>query len=116
MYQLGCDCEFYNNYMEAKVHFVYVMLMEKEIYDVVRRVFVALTQEEMVRQAYLKYLIEEIECYYCYFCRKQVIYNSMHKRYDIVVANPRDGSTLLIVECKAETVRLDESSLYQMQL
>lgn len=40
----------------------------------------------------------------------------MHKRYDIVVANPRDGSTLLIVECKAETVRLDESSLYQIAM
>ena len=104
--------------MEAKSSFrIRNVNGKKEIYDVVRRVFVALTQEEMVRQAYLKYLIEEIEVpIIAISVEKEVIYNSMHKRYDIVVANPRDGSTLLIVECKAETVRLDESSLYQIAM
>ncbi len=90
---------------------------KKEIYDVVRRIFVAFTKEEMVRQTYLKYLIEEIKIPIASISvEKQIIYNSIPKRYDIVVANPCDGSTLLIVECKAETITLNENALYQIAM
>jgi hypothetical protein len=39
----------------------------------------------------------------------------MSKRYDIVVVKP-DGTILLAVECKAETVQISEATLMQMAM
>lgn len=87
---------------------------KKEIFDSVRLRFVALTDEEMVRQAYLKYLMEEIKIpKIAISVEKKVVYNTMTKRYDIVVANP-DGTMLLVVECKAPSITLDENTLSQI--
>ncbi len=86
---------------------------KKEIYDPVRRRFVALTPEETVRQSYLHYLIDVLN-----FPRislsveKKIVYNGLTRRYDIVAYRP-DASALLLVECKAESVPLSGDTLYQ---
>lgn len=89
---------------------------KKEIYDVIRKRFVLLTKEEMVRQAYIAYLLQEIKVPKILISvEKKITYNTLSKRYDIVVANP-DGTILMVVECKAESVNLNEDSLSQLAL
>ncbi len=87
---------------------------KKEIFDPVRCRFVALTEEEMVRQAYIKYLIEELHIpKIAISVEKKITYNTLTKRYDIVVAKP-DGTILLVVECKASSIALNENTLSQI--
>ncbi|MDD2622186.1 MAG: type I restriction enzyme HsdR N-terminal domain-containing protein [Bacteroidales bacterium] len=89
---------------------------KKQIFDPVRKMFVAMTPEEMVRQAYLKYLIQQLFVpSIAISVEKKVLYNTMSKRYDIVVVKP-DGTILLAVECKAETVQISEATLMQMAM
>lgn len=89
---------------------------KKQIFDPVRKMFVAMTPEEMVRQAYLKYLIQQLFVpSIAISVEKKVLYNTMSKRYDIVVVKP-DGTILLAVECKAETIQISEATLMQMAM
>ncbi|MBQ6667408.1 MAG: type I restriction enzyme HsdR N-terminal domain-containing protein [Bacteroidales bacterium] len=86
---------------------------KREIFDPVRRRFVPLTPEETVRQSYLRYLVDELGFpLIAITVEKKVVYNGMTRRYDIVACRP-DGSILLLVECKAETVPLSGDTLYQ---
>lgn len=86
---------------------------KKEIYDPVRRRYVASTPEEMVRQAYLRYLTEILHFPpICLSVEKKVNYNGLIRRYDIVAYRP-DARALLLVECKAEHVALSDNTLYQ---
>ena len=84
------------------------------IFDVIRKRFVILQPEEWVRQHCIHYLIEfkkypksliNIE--------KELIINTLRKRYDIVVFNP-DGSIHLIVECKSPTINIDQNTFDQI--
>lgn len=84
------------------------------IFDVIRKRFVILQPEEWVRQHCIHYLIENkgypkslinIE--------KELIVNTLRKRYDIVVFNP-DGSIHLIIECKSPSVNIDQSTFDQI--
>jgi hypothetical protein len=89
---------------------------KKKIFDPIRKAYVAFTPEEMVRQAYLKYLINELHIpEIAISVEKKVVYNSLTKRYDIVVAKP-DGSVLLAVECKAESIEINENTLHQLAM
>ena len=86
---------------------------KKEIYDPVRRRFVRETPEELVRQAYLCYLVEKLHFpKICLSVEKKVTYNTLTRRYDIV-AYSRDAHALLLVECKSEQVELSGDTLYQ---
>ena len=86
---------------------------KKEIYDPVRRHYVRETPEELVRQAYLCYLVEKLHFpKICLSVEKKVTYNSLTRRYDIV-AYSRDAHALLLVECKSEQVELSGDTLYQ---
>ncbi len=84
------------------------------IFDVIRKRFVILQPEEWVRQHCVHYLIENkgypkslinIE--------KELIVNTLRKRYDIVVFNP-DGSIHLIVECKSPAITINQSTFDQI--
>ena len=84
------------------------------IFDVIRKRFVILQPEEWVRQHCIHYLIENkgypkslinIE--------KELIVNTLRKRYDIVVFNP-DGSIHLIVECKSPAITINQSTFDQV--
>lgn len=101
--------------MEAKSR-IRTVNGKKEIYDPVRKSYVPLSPEEMVRQAYLHYLMEEIHIPpIAVSIEKKVCYNSLTKRYDIVVAKP-DGSILLLVGCKAETIKITHDTLSQLAM
>jgi hypothetical protein len=84
------------------------------IFDCLRKKFVILQPEEWVRQHCVLYLIE-VKGYpkSLINVEKELIVNDLKKRYDIVVFNP-DGSIHLIVECKASTVIIDQSTFDQI--
>ena len=84
------------------------------IFDSIRKKFVILQPEEWVRQHCVQYLIKakgypksliNVE--------KELIVNDLKKRYDIVIFNS-DGSIHLIVECKAATITVNQSTFDQI--
>ena len=87
---------------------------KNKIFDPIRRAFFVLTPEEWVRQNFVRYLIEEkhfpaglisIE--------KQMILNGMKKRMDILCYS-KNGTPLLMVECKAPEVSISQSAFDQI--
>lgn len=77
-----------------------------QVFDELRRKFVALTPEEWVRQHFVKYLIEGRN-YPAGLTAVEfpVIVNHLHQRADIVVFN-RLAEPIMIVECKAPSVAI----------
>ena len=78
------------------------------ILDPIRRKYVKLTPEEWVRQNFVQYLINEGK-YPAGLLGIEVFFrlNKLKRRIDILVHN-RAGQPILIVECKAPEVKLDE--------
>jgi hypothetical protein len=85
----------------------------QEIFDPVRRKFVTLTPEEWVRQHLIAYLTN-VKGYPAAIIgvEKQLLLNKMPKRFDLVVFK-RNGSPLLLVECKAPGVEINEKAFDQ---
>lgn len=87
-----------------------------EVFDPIRRKYVRLTPEEWVRQHFLSYLT----VYKGYPASLIVVeyalsYNRQAKRSDILVYGP-GGKPLLIVECKAPEVTLDQGVFDQVAM
>jgi hypothetical protein len=87
---------------------------EEMILDPLRRRFVKLTPEEWVRQNFIQYLVSEgkyppgligVEM--------QFGHNRLNKRTDILVHN-RTGEPVMIVECKAPEVELEDKTFEQI--
>lgn len=86
---------------------------KKEIFDPIRRRYVACTPEEEVRQTYLLYLINILKVpKIAISVEKEILYNQLSRRYDIVVFSK--GECLLMVECKAPSVKLSQDTLSQI--
>lgn len=84
------------------------------IFDGIRKKFVVLQPEEWVRQHCVQYLIEGKNFPKSLInVEKELTINNLKKRYDIVVFNP-NGSIHLIVECKAPSVTIDQSTFDQI--
>ncbi len=84
------------------------------IFDPVRKIYCALTPEEKVRQTVLHHLIEDRKYPSGLVAVEYSIkVNGLNKRCDIVVFN-RCGEPFMIVECKAESVAIDEKVLHQI--
>ena len=84
------------------------------IFDAIRKKFVVLQPEEWVRQHCIHHLIEEKKYPKSLInVEKELKLNNLKKRYDIVVFNP-DGSIHLIVECKAPTIAIDQTTFDQI--
>lgn len=93
----------------------------KYIFDFIRRKFVILTPEEWVRQNFLRYLVDEKK-YPASLIAVEMEFklNNLSKRSDAVVYNNL-GNPLLIVECKASSVKIeqkvfDQIARYNMKL
>jgi type I site-specific restriction endonuclease len=86
------------------------------IFDEIRRRYVALTPEEWVRQNFIRYLIGE-KAYPAALIalEKHFKYNRMQKRSDILVYN-RGGLPVLMVECKAPEVKVNQAVFNQIAL
>ncbi|MFM9952172.1 MAG: type I restriction enzyme HsdR N-terminal domain-containing protein, partial [Saprospiraceae bacterium] len=84
------------------------------IYDPIRKKWLVLQPEEMVRQLAVSYLLEEkrynknrikIE--------KSLRVNTLSKRCDVLVYDP-DMRPFLLVECKAPQVKISEATFRQL--
>jgi len=85
---------------------------KKELFDPVRRRYVACTPEELVRQAYIKFLIEVLNVPPANIAvEKKILVNNQTRRFDIVVSVK--GQRVVVIECKAPTVALSEDALFQ---
>lgn len=83
------------------------------VFDPLRRRFVALTPEEEVRQKVLYLLVEQLHVPSGLIAVEySVKVNGMDKRADAVVFG-KEGHPLMIVECKAQSVRLTDKVLDQ---
>ncbi len=83
------------------------------VFDPLRRRFVALTPEEKVRQQMLCLLVEHLHVPAGLLAVEySVKVNGLDKRADAVVFGT-DGHPVMIVECKAATVKLTEAVLEQ---
>ena len=91
------------------------------IHDIFRKRYVKLTPEEWVRQNFAHYLINILH-YPASLIQTEynITLNGLKKRADIV-ANNRTGIPVLIVECKATSIKLtqnvfDQIAVYNMNL
>ena len=84
------------------------------IFDVVRKKFMVLTPEEWVWQNTIQYLVKELNIPLSLInVEKQIKLHGTIKRYDIVTFNP-DGSIHLIVECKADSIKISQDTFDQI--
>lgn len=84
------------------------------IFDIIRKKFILLTPEEWVRQHVVWFLIEEKKHPKSLVNVEKVItLNGLTKRYDIVVFN-KNGSIEILVECKAPSVKIDQTTFDQI--
>ncbi|NMH88124.1 type I restriction enzyme HsdR N-terminal domain-containing protein [Flavivirga algicola] len=84
------------------------------IFDSIRKKFVVLQPEEWVRQHCIQYLINNKGYPKSLInVEKELIVNSLRKRYDIVIFNS-NGSIHLIVECKAPKIIINQSTFDQI--
>jgi hypothetical protein len=86
----------------------------KEVFDIIRKKYVALTREEWVRQNFIQFLIREkqypqslIGVEYALRLLKQ------HKRPDIVLFDNK-GKPRLIVECKSPEIKISQDTFDQV--
>ena len=84
------------------------------IFDVIRKKFLVLTPEEWVRQNFVHYLIEDLH----YPAPLMMTENGLklfntQKRSDSVIYD-RNGSPLVVVECKAADVKITQETFNQV--
>jgi hypothetical protein len=85
----------------------------REVWDIVRNKWVALTPEEFVRQHALHFFIHDLK-----FPKgrvgveTEVVFHGMKRRADLVLFT-RESSPLLIAEFKSPTVKIDNAVLSQ---
>jgi hypothetical protein len=85
-----------------------------QIFDIIRRKYVVLTPEEWVRQHFVKYLIEVKQYPASLIALEMSLkYNTMQRRSDIVVFN-NEVKPILIVECKAASVKVSPAVFEQI--
>ncbi|NPA36043.1 MAG: type I restriction enzyme HsdR N-terminal domain-containing protein [Chlorobi bacterium] len=84
-----------------------------QVFDIIRKKYVALTPEEWVRQHFLHYFISGLNYPPGLIAVEKVVkINGMNKRADIVVYDKK-GTPAMIVECKAPDVAVDNSVFEQ---
>jgi type I site-specific restriction-modification system R (restriction) subunit len=84
-----------------------------EVFDPIRKVYVSLTPEEWVRQHFIHYLLTDRQVPAGLIAvEKQIKVNRLSKRCDIVVYNP-NGQPLMVVECKAPKIRINQETYNQ---
>lgn len=83
------------------------------IYDPVRQTYVRLTPEEWVRQHFVQYLIQELNVPAGLVAVEASFqYQDQPRRAD-AIAYDRQGDPLLVVECKAPRVSIDQDAFDQ---
>jgi predicted type IV restriction endonuclease len=84
------------------------------IFDEIRKKFIILTPEEWVRQHVVHFLILEKKYPKSLInVEKSLKINGLTKRYDVVVYK-KDGSILILVECKSTSVKISQTVFDQI--
>lgn len=84
------------------------------IFDVLRKKWLLLTPEEWVRQNFVQYLIREKNYPSTLIAiEKEIQVGELKKRFDILVYDALHQPWMMI-ECKAATIKLDDSVLQQI--
>jgi len=92
-----------------------------EIFDSIRKKYLVLTPEEHVRQNFIQYLIKYKDFPASLMAvEKGLKVNTRNKRADIVQYN-NIGKAILIVECKAPNIKIDQitfsqAAMYNMEM
>ena len=89
---------------------------QKQIFDIVRQKYVALTPEEWVRQHWIHFLIHNRSVPKGLMAAETVLkVHGFSKRCDILVHN-RQTQPVMLVECKAPQIKLDRDTAWQIAL
>lgn len=84
------------------------------IFDAIRKKFVVLQPEEWVRQHAVQYLIKQKGYPISHInVEKQLKYNGITRRYDIVVFD-LNGGIKVLVECKAPSIKINQKTFDQI--
>ncbi len=87
---------------------------QQQIFDEIRRKYVALIPEEWVRQHFINYLVNDRKFPKGLIAVEHPItINKVNHRADIV-AFTSDGKPLVIVECKAPDIAINQSVIQQI--
>ena len=79
-----------------------------KIFDIIRKKFIALTPEEWVRQHLIHFLVNERKFPQTLISvEKKLLINGLLKRTDLVIYSTLH-KPLLLVECKAPSVKIDQ--------
>jgi Type I restriction enzyme R protein N terminus (HSDR_N) len=85
----------------------------EEVWDIVRRKWIALSPEEHVRQCLVSYLIDVVKVPRGLISlEKGLKYGDRTKRYDLLVYD-REGQPFVLCECKSPRVPISEETLFQ---
>lgn len=83
------------------------------IFDIIRKKYVVLTPEEWVRQHLVHHLIQAAGCSPALIAvEKGLLVNGRKKRFDVLVYHPT-GYPILLAECKAPNMPVDEGTFAQ---
>ena len=84
-----------------------------QIFDRIRKKWLILQPEEWVRQHVIWYLIEEKKYPSSLIAiEKSLKVNELSKRFDVVLFN-NNGEPIMLIECKAPEIKIDEKTLHQ---
>ena len=84
------------------------------VFDVIRKTWLLLTEEEWVRQNFLQYMVTELHYPPSLISiEKEIELNGLKKRFDILVYDENHQPWMLI-ECKAPKVLLNDAAFEQL--
>ena len=84
----------------------------EQVFDPVRKKWVAFTEEEKVRQFFVLQLINELKIPVSHISiERKITLNGLAKRYDIVVY--KEKKPWMVVECKAPNIPLTQEVIEQ---
>ncbi len=84
-----------------------------ELFDPIRKKWVPKTEEEVVRQLFILFLMEEKKISASHISvEREIKVNGLSKRYDLVVYD-HTGKPAMVIECKAPNIEITQEVMEQ---
>lgn len=84
------------------------------VWDIVRKKWIVIVPEEMVRQCIIHYLIEDRKYPIGSIAvEKQIKYHQLSKRFDIVIYD-KNVKPVVLIECKAPRITINHQTIEQI--